>query len=66
MAQHYKTACHINPDSLKCLVIEVVPSSLRGGDRLRRLLQRETFWIYTLKATFHPGLNEEIDFSPFL
>ncbi len=53
-------------DTLKCMAIEVIPSSLRGGDRLKRLLQRETFWIYTLRSSTHSGLNEEIDYSPFL
>lgn len=33
-AQHYKTAGHTSPDTLKCMAIEVVPSSLRGGDFL--------------------------------
>ena len=53
-------------DNLKIMVIEVIPRSVRGGDRLRQLLQRETFWIVTLKATTFPGLNDDVDFSPFL
>lgn len=66
MAQHYKNAGHTNHMTLKAMVIETIPKSTRGGDRLKRLLQRETFWIHTLRATSYPGLNEEIDFSPFL
>ena len=66
MAEHYKTAGHSNPNNLKVMVIEVIPKSARGGDRLKQLLQRETFWIVTLKATTFPGLNDEVDFSPFL
>jgi len=31
-----------------------------GGDRLKLLLQRETFYIYELQATVYPGLNLEI------
>ena len=48
------------------MVVEVIPKSVRGGDSVKHLLQRETFWIVTLKATTFPGLNEDIDFSPFL
>ena len=66
MAKHYKQAGHGNPNTLRAMAIEVVPSSRRGGDRLKRLLQRETFWIFQLKAMVYPGLNEEIDYSPFL
>lgn len=66
MAVHYQQAAHPSVSSLKVMVIEVVPKPLRGGDHLRILLQRETFWISKLKATSFPGLNEECDFSPFL
>ena len=66
MATQYKTAGHTSPNSLKALVIEVIPKATRGGDRLKKLLQRETFWIVSLKSTVFPGLNDEIDYSPFL
>lgn len=66
MAKHYQQTGHSSPNSLKAFVIECVPVNLRGGDRLKLLLQRETYWIHTLNATVHPGLNEEIDFSPYL
>lgn len=66
MAVHYKEAHHSNPSSLKIIAIEIIPENVRGGDRLKRLLQKETVWIITLKATKLPGLNDEIDFSPFL
>ena len=48
------------------MVIESVEKDLRGGDRIKKLLQRETFWIEALGATHYPGLNEVIDFSPYL
>ena len=66
MALHYVEAGHDNPNTLKVIVLEVVEKDIRGGDRLKRLLQRETFWIVKLKATKYPGLNDDIDFSPFL
>lgn len=66
IAKHFKRMGHSNINDLKIMVLEVVSNDLRGGDRLKRLLQRETFWIDALGATTFPGLNEEIDFSPFL
>ena len=45
MASHYLAAGHSNLDALTVLVVEVVQNQARGGDRLKRLLQRETFWI---------------------
>lgn len=66
MAKHFKNVGHKNINELKVMVLEVIDNNPRGGDRLKRLLQRETFWIHTLEATVFPGLNEEIDFSPFL
>lgn len=66
MAKHFKQAGHSSPNSLRAMVIEVVPQNPMGGDRLQQLLRRETFWIDRLNAMTHPGLNEEIEFSPFL
>jgi len=44
----------------------MIKKSIRRGDILKQLLQRETFWIWSLKAMDYPGLNEEIDYRPFL
>lgn len=66
MAVHYEEAGHVSPSSLRAVVLEVVPHNIRGGDRVKKLLQRETFWIVTLQATKLPGLNDEVDFLPFL
>lgn len=66
MAKHYKDVHHSDPSSLKIQGVEIVKTSIRGGDKLKLLLQRETFWIWKLKAMEYPGLNEEIDYTPFL
>ncbi|KAL2076917.1 hypothetical protein ACEWY4_027491 [Coilia grayii] len=66
MAKHYREIHYSDPSSLKVQGIEVIKKTVRGGDRLKRLLQRETFWIWSLKAMEHPGLNEEIHYRPFL
>lgn len=66
MAKHFHTAHNSNPDGLMVEGLETIKKNIRGGDRLKLLLQRETFYIYTMQAMTYPGLNEEIDFSPFL
>lgn len=66
VAKHFNLVGHTNINQLKAMVIDVIPQNIRGGDRLRLLSQKETFWIETLKATTHPGLNEDVDFSVFL
>ncbi len=64
--RHFKEV-HDGGDSLlKIEGLELVKASNRGGDRSRRLLQRETFWIFKLDAMVYPGLNEKIDYTPFL
>lgn len=66
IAKHFQNVHNSNPEGLMVEGLEMIKKSIRGGDRLKLLLQRETFYIYELQATVYPGLNEEIDFSPFL
>ncbi len=66
MARHYKEAQHGRASSLRNVGIEAICLDARGGDKVMRLKQRDMFWIYTLKATSHPGLNEDFDLFPFL
>lgn len=66
MAVHFREAGHTDLSSVKIMAIEVINKNIRGGDRLKRLLQRETWWIVKLNATTFPGLNDDVDFSPFL
>ena len=66
MARHYNSLHHGNPASLQAIGIDHVPASIRKEDRLKQLNQWERFWIYKLQATKYPGLNEDMDFSPFL
>lgn len=66
MAQHFQL-CHNKNDSLlKIEVLEHVQHLDRGGDRLRKLSQRETYWIHLLDALRYPGLNEDIEYKCFL
>lgn len=66
MAVHYASAHDSNPSTLRIIGLEIVTGSIRKGDRVQRLLQREAFWIFQLKATIFPGLNEELDLTPLL
>lgn len=66
MAVHFQLPGHTTINQLKVMVIEVITPNIRGGDREKRLCQRETFWIDQLKATQYPGLNDDLDFSVFL
>lgn len=60
MAVHCSQAEHGSPSSLQASALEVTPKHIIGGDTLKKLLQRETFWIVALKATEPPGLNDEL------
>ncbi len=66
MAKHYLDFHNSNPFTLQAFGIDHIPPSIRKGDRQRKLNQRETFWIYKLQATKHPGFNEDLDFTVFL
>jgi len=66
MAKHYIDAKHGRDSTLWVVGFEAVRLDARGGDIIKRLKQRDTYWIYSLKATSHPGINEDFDLSPFL
>ncbi len=66
MANLFKNVHNSNPEGLMVEGLEMIKKNVQGGDRLKLLLQRDTFYIYDLQATVYPGLNKEIDFSPFL
>lgn len=66
IARHFFQCHNSNPNELMVEGLEHIHRHCRGGDRLKLLLQRETWHIYNLRATVYPGLNEEIDYTPFL
>lgn len=43
------------------MAIELIPKQVRKHVGLRCLLQRETFWFHSTKATFFPVYIEDID-----
>lgn len=66
MARHFAQFHNKNDSLLKIEGLEHVKPLIRGGNRIRKLNQRETFWIHNLDALNYPGLNEDIEFTCFL
>ena len=66
IARHFQAVHNSNDSLLHITGIEHIKPLIRGGDRLKKLNQRETFWIHSLDALTSPGLNEDIDFMCFL
>lgn len=52
VARHYNEVGHGCHSSLKVIGIESIPCTIRAGNRMKGILQHETFLdIYTLKGT---------------
>lgn len=65
VARHFASAQHTIAQ-LKFQVIEQIQRHQRGGDRSRKLKQREAFWIHTFNTVSPLGMNESLDLSCFL
>lgn len=63
IARHIWACQQGNPVALGFMAIDKVVPSARGGDLDRIPLQREAFWIYSLKTVSPGGLNEQISFT---
>ncbi|CAJ0934573.1 unnamed protein product [Ranitomeya imitator] len=48
---------------LRYQIIDHVTIMRRGGDRIKKLKERESFWIYSLQTLSPLGLNREYEFS---
>lgn len=59
---------HHNGDAtnLQFKGIEQVQWTKRRGDIDKRILQRETFWTFTLKTVVPEGLNEQLQFGCYI
>ncbi|XP_069607905.1 uncharacterized protein [Ranitomeya imitator] len=53
---------HHGISQLRYQIIDHVPPLRRGGDRIQRLKDRESFWIHTLQTLTPLGLNREYEF----
>ncbi len=65
VAMHFLQAKH-SVASLTYQGIEHVKHPRRGGDTNRLLLQRESFWIFTLGTMSPKGMNEDFPINHFL
>lgn len=66
IVKHFNDAHKGRSVSFSALGIEHVPLNIRRGDREKILNQKESRWIYNLKAMKFPGLNDSIDMVSFL
>ncbi|CAJ0943784.1 unnamed protein product [Ranitomeya imitator] len=55
--------CKHQVSQLRYQIIDHVPIMRRGGDRIKKLKERESFWIYSLQTLSPLGLNGEYEFS---
>ncbi|CAJ0965952.1 unnamed protein product [Ranitomeya imitator] len=62
LPHHFVTANH-SVSQLQYQVIERVERPRWGGDHIKLLKERESFWIYTLQTLAPRGLNRELDFT---
>ncbi|XP_073412618.1 uncharacterized protein [Dendrobates tinctorius] len=60
---HFINANH-SVSQLRFQVIEKVERPRRGGDHIKLLKSRESFWIYRSQTLAPKGLNRELDLSP--
>ena len=66
IARHFAEVHNSNDSALRIIGIEHIKPLTRGGDRIKKLNQRESFWIHQLDALNFPGINESIEYMCFL
>ena len=66
IARHFAQAHNSSDSDLRIVGIEHIRPLLRGGDRLRKLNQREAYWIHELDSLNLPGINDSIELMCFL
>lgn len=66
LARHLLTCQNGSTTDLKFIAIDHVWSTVRRGNTQKVLLQRETYWIHTLRTMTPKGLNDQLFFNCFL
>ncbi|CAJ0962564.1 unnamed protein product [Ranitomeya imitator] len=66
LPRHFKIHHGCDPTGLRVIGIDRIITDLRGGSVSRRLAQKESRWIWTLRTLQPLGLNEALNYSSFL
>lgn len=66
MGHHVVLKHQYDPLVLKFSALNRIHEDPRGGNFDQQVLQRETQWVFNLRATIYPGLNDMMSFRPFL
>lgn len=66
IAHHIWASHEGDPNALRFMAIDKIPPNLRRGDLDKVLLQKETFWIFTLKSVSPGGPNEQLTYTCFI
>lgn len=61
ISRHFTEFHQGSTNGLRVWIIEAIPNNLPRAELIKRLCERETFWIYTLDCLKPGGLNEEIE-----
>lgn len=63
VSKHFKMVHKKNPSSLKFWRIAHVHKHWRGGNYIRQLSRRESYWVFETQVLFPRGLNIEFDLN---
>lgn len=66
IARHVWTNHKGDPNCIKFMAIDKIQPGPRRGDLDKALLQKESFWIFTLKTVTPGGLNEQLNYTCFI
>lgn len=66
LSRHMWSCQNGNISDLKFMAIDHIRPNICRGNRHKTLLQKETFWIFTLRTMFPQGLNEQLQFNCFI
>lgn len=66
IGRHHAFVHNFDFGGFKVLPLIHIPPHERGGDWDQALLKTESRWIYKLKATKEPGMNDALSYVPFL
>lgn len=66
VSKHFKLFHQQNPKSVKFWGIERVTKHWRGGNFIRQLSKRESYWIHETRVLCPDGLNVDFDINCFI